>query len=116
MGGKTRRWDASEHLDSEQAIAAYLNAALQENDPSLIAAVLGDIARARGMSRVARETRLSRESLYRALSDGGNPELDTLLKVMNAFQLRLSVAKAPARTGKADRARMARRRRQRAVA
>jgi len=86
---KTRRWDASEHLETEADMAAYLEAALEENDPGLIAAALGDIARARGMAWVARETGLGRESLYKALSPDGNPEFATVLKVVRALGLRL---------------------------
>jgi probable addiction module antidote protein len=86
---ETRRWDAAEHLDSPEAIAAYFNAALEDGDPQLIAAALGDIARAKGMSQLARDTGLSRESLYRALSPEGNPELATVLRVARALGLQL---------------------------
>jgi probable addiction module antidote protein len=86
---KTRRWDASEHLETEADMAAYLEAALEEGDPGLIAAALGDIARARGMAWIARETGLGRESLYKALSPDGNPEFATVLKVVRALGLRL---------------------------
>jgi probable addiction module antidote protein len=86
---KTRRWDASEHLETEADMAAYLEAALEEGDPGLIAAALGDIARARGMAQIARETGLGRESLYKALSPDGNPEFATVLKVVRALGLRL---------------------------
>jgi probable addiction module antidote protein len=89
---QTTRWDVSEHLDSEEAIVAYIEAVLEDGDPALIAAALGDIARARGMSQIARETGLSRESLYRTLSKDGNPELSTLIKVMKALGMRLSAA------------------------
>ena len=71
----TRTWDAAEHLKTEEDMAAYLEAALEEGDSALIAAALGDIARAKGMSQVARDTGLGRESLYKALSSTGNPEL-----------------------------------------
>jgi probable addiction module antidote protein len=64
---KTRPWDAAEHLTTEGDMAAYLEAALEDDDPALIAAALGDIARAKGMSQIARETGLGRESLYKAL-------------------------------------------------
>ncbi|HZH10578.1 MAG TPA: addiction module antidote protein [Microvirga sp.] len=87
---ETKPWDAAEHLDSEEAMAAYLDAALEDGDPALISAALGDIARAKGMSQLARETGLSRESLYRSLSAEGNPELATVVKVMKSLGLRLS--------------------------
>jgi|SRR3954469_205467 probable addiction module antidote protein len=89
MAIETTRWDAAEHLDTPQAIAAYVDAALEEGDPKLVAAALGDAARARGMAALARQTGLSRESLYRARSSDGNPELATVLKVLAAFGVRL---------------------------
>src|SRR3954447_7216912 len=86
---ETTRWDPAEHLDTPEAIAAYLDAALEDGNSKLVAAALGDAARARGMTALARETGLSRESLYRALSSDGNPELATVLKVLAAFGVRL---------------------------
>ena len=94
---KTIPWDAAEHLDSEEAVAAYLNAAFEEGDPALIAAALGDVAKARGMSQVAREVGASREGLYRSLSKKGNPELATVIKITRAMGLQLSVAKVAAK-------------------
>ncbi len=70
-------------------MAAYLEAALEDGDPALIVAALGDIARAKGMSQIARETGLGRQSLYKALSPDGNPEFSTVLKVVRALGLRL---------------------------
>lgn len=86
-----RRWDVVEHLQTEEDMALYLNAALQEagDDAAFIAKVLGDIARARGMSQLARDTGLGRESLYKALSGQGNPSFATILKVMHALGLKL---------------------------
>ena len=66
-------FDASEYLDSEDDIAAYLTAVLEENDPALLAAALGDIARARGMSQVAKDAGIAREALYKALRPGSEP-------------------------------------------
>jgi probable addiction module antidote protein len=86
---KTRPWDAAEHLQTEVDMALYLEAALEEGDPALVAAALGDIARAKGMSEIACETGLGRESLYKALSPEGNPEFATVLKVIRALGLRL---------------------------
>ena len=85
----TYLWDAAEHLETKEDIAAYLEAALEDGDPNLVAAALGDIARSKGMTNIARETGLGRESLYKALSLEGNPELDTILKVIQALGLRL---------------------------
>lgn len=85
-------WDPAQHLETEEDMILYLDAALTENDPSLFAAALGDIARARGMTEVSRKTGLSRESLYRALSPNGNPELATILKVANSLGIRLKAS------------------------
>lgn len=89
---RTSIWDAAEHLETDEDMAAYLEAALEENDPSLIAAVLGDIARAKGMSQIARQAGLGRESLYKALAPEGNPEFATILKVVCALGLQLHAA------------------------
>jgi probable addiction module antidote protein len=89
MALNTRPWDVSEHLDSAEAIAAYLEAAFEDGEPQVISAALGDVARARGMTELSRETGLSRESLYRALSADGHPEFSTVVKVLNAFGIRL---------------------------
>jgi len=86
---RTKSWDAAEHLKSDEDMAAYLEAALEDGDPALVAAALGDIARAKGMTEIAREAGLGRESLYKALSPGGNPEFATILKVVRALGLRL---------------------------
>ena len=86
---KIRIWDPAEHLITEEDMAAYLEAALQEGDSALIAAALGDIARAKGMSQIARDAGLGRESLYKALSADGNPEFATIMKVVAALGLRL---------------------------
>lgn len=86
---RTRKWDAAEHLKTDADMAAYLEAALEDGDPALVAAALGDIARAKGMSGIARQTGLGRESLYKALSRDGNPEISTVLKVVKALGLRL---------------------------
>ena len=82
-------WDPADHLKTEEDMVAYLEAALEEGDPALITAALGDIARAKGMSQVAREAGLGRESLYKALSSTGNPEFGTILKVVAALGLQL---------------------------
>jgi probable addiction module antidote protein len=86
---KTRRWDVVKYLKTEADLAAYLEAALEDGDPALITAVLGDIARAKGMAKLARDTGLGRESLYKALSAEGNPEFATVLKVIRALGLKL---------------------------
>lgn len=91
MAKETKLWDPSERLTTPEAIADYLDAAFEDGDPRVIAAVLGDIARAKGMGDVARAAGLSRESLYRSLSDSGNPSFATALAVIKALGLSLSV-------------------------
>lgn len=87
----TTRYDVTEHLRTPEEMAAYLEACLEEanGDAAFIAKALGDIARARGMTQVAREAGLSRESLYKALSGERSPDFGTILKVIGALGLRL---------------------------
>jgi probable addiction module antidote protein len=93
---RTRPWDPARYLKTERDTVAYLEAALDDKDPAVIAGAIGDIARARGMTVVARKTGLGRESLYKALSPDGNPEFATIVRVLDALGLRLS-AKSAAR-------------------
>jgi probable addiction module antidote protein len=88
---QTKPWDVAEHIETKEDMAAYLEAALEDGNPQLIAAALGDIARSTGMTQIARETGLGRESLYKALSPEGNPEFSTILRVFQALGLRLHV-------------------------
>ncbi len=94
---QTRPWDAADYLESEEDVVLYLEAAFEDGDPGLIAAALGDIARAKGMTTVAAEAGLGRESLYKALSPDGNPEFATVLKVLRALGLRLHASASTAR-------------------
>jgi probable addiction module antidote protein len=89
---KTILWDSAAYLKTNADIADYLEAVLEDGDPALVAHALGIIARAKGMAKIARATGLGRESLYKALSADGNPELATVLKVMRALGLKLKVA------------------------
>jgi len=82
---KTKKYDVADYLDSDEMIGVYLDAAFGSGDPSRIAEALGDVARARGMTKIAKATGLAREQLYRTLSSKGKPELATVLKVMAAF-------------------------------
>lgn len=93
---KTTRYDIAEHLRNPKEMAAYLEASIEEanGDATLIAKALGDIARAKGMSQVARDTGLSRESLYKALSGDRSPEFGTILKVVDALGLKLHATAA----------------------
>lgn len=94
MAFKLRKWDTAEHLKTEEEMALYLEACLEEagDDATFIAKALGDIARAKGMTQLAKETGLGRESLYKALSGEGNPSFATILKVTHALGLQLHVA------------------------
>ena len=91
MPAKTTKFDIIEHLHDQETIAAYLDAALEDGDPAVIAAALGDVARARGMTKVASEAGVTREALYKALSENGDPRLTTLLGVTKALGVRLSI-------------------------
>ena len=90
MSIKTTKYETADYLDGPEAIEAYLEAAFETNDAALIAAALGDVAKAEGMKRIADQSGLSRESLYRALSANGNPKLDTILKVLSAVGVTLT--------------------------
>ena len=84
------RYDAADYLKSDEDMLAYLEAAMEDGDAAVIATALGNIARARGMMQLARDTGLTREGLYKALSADGNPSLGTVLKVMKALGVRLA--------------------------
>ena len=94
---QTQPWDAADYLETKEDVVLYLEAAFEDGDPGLIAAALGDIARAKGMTKVAAEAGLGRESLYKALSLDSNPEFSTVLKVMRALGLRLHASASTAR-------------------
>ncbi len=96
MTTKTFNFDAAEFLENEEDMAAYLEAAFEDGDVPVIVQALGTIARARGMSEIARQTGLGRESLYKALSPDGNPEFATVLKVVRALGLRIHAEPARA--------------------
>ena len=87
-----KKFDVVDFLDSDEAFVEYLNVALEENDPKYFAKALGNVARAKGMSSVSEATGLGRQSLYRALSDNGNPRIDTLFRVLDALEIRLAVS------------------------
>ncbi len=90
---KLRKWDSVEHLKTDEDMAMYLEACIEEagDDAAFIAKALGTIARARGMSQLAKDTGLGRESLYKALSGDGNPSFATILKVTHALGFKLHV-------------------------
>lgn len=82
-------FDAADYLDSDEAIAAYLTAVMEEKDPQLLLAALSDIVRARGMTKLASDTGLNRESLYKALRPGARPRFDTVFRILTALNLRI---------------------------
>ncbi len=94
MALKTRPFDAARYLETPKAQAAYLNEALASGDSAHIAQALGTVARARGMTSLARDTGLTRQSLYKALSEDGNPTLDTVMKVARHLGIELAAKSA----------------------
>jgi probable addiction module antidote protein len=97
--GKTTRWDAADYLKSEERQIAYITAALETGDADFVRDALGIVARARGMSEIAKNAGLNRESLYKALGKNGNPEFATVMRIVRALGLTLSVRAVPARRG-----------------
>jgi probable addiction module antidote protein len=93
MAIKLRKWDSAEHLKTEDDMQAYLQACIEESngDAAFIAKVLGNIAKAKGMAQLSRDTGWYRESLYKALSGDVNPSFDTVIKVVKALNLRLAI-------------------------
>lgn len=96
MTVKLNKWDVLDHLKTEEDMTLYLEACFEEagDDPAFIAKALGDIAKARSMTQLAKDTGLGRESLYKALSGEGNPSFGTILKVIKALGLKLRVQAA----------------------
>jgi probable addiction module antidote protein len=94
MALETVSWDPAGHLKTAEDLREYLEAAFEDGDPALIAAALGDVARARGMTEIAREAGISREAMYKAFRPEGNPTLDTLARVIKALGLKLTVRTA----------------------
>ncbi len=86
------KFDAADYLDSEATIAEYLTAALEDPNPDMFLAALSDVAKARGMSTIARNAGLGRESLYKALAPGAKPRYDTILKVLQSLGVKLTVS------------------------
>ena len=90
-------WDPAEHINTKEDVIAYLEAALEENDTALLLSVIGDIARSKGMVQIAKDLNLARESLYRSLSQDGNPSFSTIVKVLDNLGFQLSIKqKVPA--------------------
>ena len=89
---KVTEFEPSEFLDSEETIAEYLTAALEEHDPDVFLSAVGHVAKARGMSAIAESTGLGRESLYKAIAPGAKPRYDTILKVLASLGVKLSIS------------------------
>jgi probable addiction module antidote protein len=100
---KTTRFDAADYLDTKQRQVAYITAALESGDADFVRDALGLVARARGMSEIAKSSGLNRESLYKALGETGNPEFSTVMRVVRALGLTLSVR--PTATGRTSKRR-----------
>ena len=91
MGMKTRKWDASEYLDNPEMVCEYLKATLEEGDTDLLMVAIGNVAKARGMTDIAKKTDLNRQNLYKPLSGSGSPKFDTIAKVLRAFGLKITI-------------------------
>ena len=89
---KTTVWDPAEYLETEEQVFAYLDDIFKSGDPGLIITAIGDVAKARGMSKIADDANRGRESLYKSLSQGGNPSFETIIKVLSSLGLRLQPA------------------------
>ena len=94
MALKTYPFDSAKYLKSDASIAVYLSSILEENDPGLLADALGNVARARGMTEIAKASGLSREALYKALRAGADPRFDTIARVLTALGVKLTVQPA----------------------
>ena len=88
---KTTVWDMADHINTKEDVTAYLEAALEENDTALLFAVIGDIARSKGMAQIAKDLNLARESLYRSFAQDGNPSFNTVVKVLDNLGYQLSI-------------------------
>ncbi len=93
---KMRTFDAADYLDSDEVVAEYLNAALEDENPDVLLQAIADVAKARGMSQLAKDTGLARESLYKALAPGAKPRYDTVLRLMRALGVELHATPAHA--------------------
>ncbi|MCL1818880.1 MAG: putative addiction module antidote protein [Spirochaetaceae bacterium] len=93
---KFYKWDPAKYINTKEAVIAYIEAALEENDTELFLSVLNDIARSKGMTKIARELGVSREGLYRSLAPSGNPSFDTVFRLFDILGLRIKVERKTA--------------------
>jgi len=91
MKEKTTVWDMADHINTKEDVLNYLEAALEENDTEFFISVLGDIARSKGMTKIAKELNLARESLYRSLAHDGNPSFNTIARVLDNLGFQISI-------------------------
>ncbi|SHE22071.1 addiction module antidote protein [methanotrophic endosymbiont of Bathymodiolus puteoserpentis (Logatchev)] len=94
MSTEITNFDIEEYLDTPEMVLEYINAAIEENDQDLLRIALGDVAKAQGMTEIAKKAHVSRQNLYKAFSDNGNPTLETINKVLGALGLKLKVEQA----------------------
>ncbi len=87
----TREWDTSEYLDTPEMIHEYLNAAIEEGDVESLITAIGNVAKAKGMTEIAKKTNMNRQNLYKAFSPTGSPKFETVVKVLQAFNFKLTV-------------------------
>ncbi|MBF0259066.1 MAG: putative addiction module antidote protein [Desulfamplus sp.] len=87
----TREWDTSEYLDTPEVIHEYLKAAIEEGDIELMITAIGNVAKAKGMTEIAKQTNMNRQNLYKAFSPNGSPKFETVVKVLHAFNFKLTV-------------------------
>jgi probable addiction module antidote protein len=92
MAIELKNYDVAEHLNNDEEIRLYLEAAFEDGDPAIIKNAISNVVRARGMTAMAKESGVSRETLYKAFAENGNPTLDTLMKVTKALGVRLAIA------------------------
>jgi len=95
MKKQTKPFDVSEYLDSEEMIATYLTSIIEENDWDLLIQAIGHVAKARGMSKIAEESGLGRESLYKSFSQNSRPRFETVMKVLSAMNVRINILPEP---------------------
>ena len=89
---KTRKWDPAQYIEDKEDVIAHLEAAFEENDPELILSVFNDIARSKGMTKIAKELKLSRRGLYQSLAPDGNPSFKTVLKLVDILGLQIKLS------------------------
>ena len=102
MATKLTKWDPTKFLDTDEEMTAYIEAAFEDGDPRIIALALGDVARARGMTAIAKEAGVTREALYHSLAENGDPRLSTVVGVMKALGLTLTARVAAAEKAAAE--------------